>query len=216
MIQDFKKILFRCSSLGYIMTEPRSKSEIISETTKSHLLEKFIEIKYGRKKDIMNKYIAKGLAVEEDAITLYSRFRGKFFKKNSERLENEFITGEPDLFEGETIRTATHIIDTKCSWDIFTFIKTFHEKLNKNYYWQAMGYMALTGATSATIAYCLIDTPEVMIMDEQRRLMWKMNVSESDNNFISACDKIEKNMKYNDIPIHERINEIKINREREL
>ena len=44
-------ILFRCSSFGYIMTEPRSKSETLSETTKTHLVEKFVSTKYGRETD---------------------------------------------------------------------------------------------------------------------------------------------------------------------
>jgi len=64
------------------MVEPRSKNELLSETTKKYLREVMIYEKYGRKKDISNKYIEKGLAVEEDAITLYSRFTKVFYKKN--------------------------------------------------------------------------------------------------------------------------------------
>lgn len=131
------------------MVEPRSKNELLSETTKKYLREVMIYEKYGRKKDISNKYIEKGLAVEEDAITLYSRFTKVFYKKNEKQLKNEQITGTPDLYEGDNIESASLILDIKSSWDIFTFFNSKLDALNKDYYWQLQGYMALTGATKA-------------------------------------------------------------------
>lgn len=64
----------RCSSIGYIMTEPRSGNGL-SETTKTHLVDLYVANKYGRNTDTFNKYVQKGLAVEEDSITLYSRVK---------------------------------------------------------------------------------------------------------------------------------------------
>lgn len=207
-------IKFRCSSLGYIMTEPRSKSELLSETTKTHLVDKFVSVKYGRETDIQNKYISKGLAVEEDSITLYSRVTKQFFKKNELTLDNEFISGTPDLFTGSSIRNADLIIDIKSSWDIFTFFRTTQDKLNKMYYWQLQGYMALTGAKSARLVYCLVNTPEPLIYDEKNKLKWKMGVinPDTDENFIAACDELDKVMKYDDVPMNERVNEITVER----
>lgn len=207
-------IKFRCSSLGYIMTEPRSKSELLSETTKTHLVDKFVSAKYGRETDIQNKYISKGLAVEEDSITLYSRVTKQFFKKNELTLDNEFISGTPDLFTGSIIHEADTIIDIKSSWDIFTFFRTTQDKLNKMYYWQLQGYMALTGAKSSRLVYCLVNTPEPLIYDEKNKLKWKMGVinPETDENFQKACDELDKVMKYDDVPMEERFNEITIER----
>ena len=56
----------RCSKLGAIMTNPRSKTEILSETTKTYLIEWILEKKYGRKKEFSNKYLEKGLTTEQD------------------------------------------------------------------------------------------------------------------------------------------------------
>jgi len=193
------------------MTEARSKQEVLSETCITHLVDVYIAEKYQRNTDINNKYIEKGLQVEEDSITLYSRVKKVFFKKNEAHLNNEFIKGTPDLYKGETINTATEIIDIKSAWDIYTFFRAKHKSPKKLYYWQLQGYMALTGAKIATLAYCLIDTPPALIYDEKRRLMWKMNIlSENDPDYIAACEEIDRAMTYPDIPLHERMFEIEI------
>lgn len=208
------EIRFRCSSLGYIMTDGRSKNGELSETCKTHLVDVFVSAKYKRQTDIFTKFTTKGLMVEEDSITLYSRVRKTFFKKNPDRLDNEFISGHPDLYEGESIVTASKIIDIKSSWDIYTFFRSANpDKLNKNYYWQLQGYMALTGAKTSTLAYCLVNTPEVLINDEKRKLLWRMNAGTEENEtYKAACEELDKLMIYDDIPLSERLIELTIER----
>lgn len=205
-------IKFRCSSLSYLMTEPQKKSETLSETTKTHLVDVFVSKVYGRKTEIHNKYTIKGLMVEEDSITLYSRVKKVFFKKNEDRIENDFICGTPDLFVGSEITKAEEIVDVKSSWDIFTFFRTTADKLNKNYYWQMQGYMALTGAKKATLAYCLVNTPDVLIQDQKRRLMYNMGLIDENQDFVDACAEIDRLSVYDDIPMVERVNQIVIER----
>lgn len=211
---NFDNFLFRASSTGYLMTESRSKTDPISETTKTHLIDCYISAIYGRREDISNKYIQKGLQVEEDSITLYSRHKKTYYKKNESRLSNNWIMGTPDLFEGETIETASHIIDIKSSWDIYTFFRNLSKDMNKAYYWQLQSYMDLTGAKSATLAYCLVNTPEIMIEDEKRKLAWKMGIIDPSGNseYEDACAEIERSMIFDDIPINERVIEFKIER----
>ena len=210
---DFSKTLFRCSSLGHIMTESRSKTELLSETTKTHLIDVYVANRYGRQEDIQNKYVEKGLAVEEDSITLYSRIKEEFFKKNEDHLSNKWIKGTPDLYVGVSIQEADQIVDIKSSWDIYTFMRTLTKDVNKMYYWQLQGYMDLTGAKSAKLAYCLVDTPIQLIADEKRRLMWKMGVATEENPlFIEACEELDKSMTFGDIPLNERLIEFTINR----
>lgn len=208
------EILFRCSSLGYIMTESRSKSEPLSETAKTHCIDVMVSERYGRHTDIDNKYIRKGLAVEEDSITLYSRVKKIYFSKNEMHLLNGYIKGTPDLYIGEAINKADVIIDIKSSWDIFTYFRAIQpERINAKYYWQLQGYMALTGASEARVAYCLVNTPDAILSDEKRRLMWKMNVlSDTDETYEEACREIDKLGTYNDIPMAERVSEITIQR----
>ena len=244
-MDNANEILFRCSSLGHIMTEERGAgltenqaNEIkelearpkrtdkqqekldyliakrdappqLSDTCITHLADVFVSAKYKRNTDIENKFTKKGLMVEEDSLTLYSRYKKRMFTKNEDWLKNEFISGTPDVIK-------EHILDIKSSWDIFTFFRTNIKKLNKNYYWQMQGYMALTGAKSATLAYCLTDTPDVLIQDVKRKLLWKMGVAtELDQDYLDACAEIDKLSLYNDIPLEERVIEIEIERNEE-
>lgn len=210
---DFNNHLFRCSSLGHIMTGARDKSDPLGESCKTHLVDVFVSQKYGRQTEIINKYVEKGLAVEEDSITLYSRINKTMFFKNDQRLTNSYIQGEPDLFIGKEIRRSHTIIDVKSSWDLFTFNRVRTKPLNKLYYWQGQGYMALTGARNYRVAYCLINTPEIMIQDEVRKMMWKMAVTTEDNPiFQEGREELEKSMRYDDIPMNERIIEFNFER----
>jgi len=207
---NFDNLQIRCSSLGHLMVEPKSAADKaagnLSETAKAHLIDIYVSNKYGRQTDINNKYIDKGLMVEEDGITLYSRFSKTFFKKNESMLSNDFIKGTPDLYTGESIAKADTVIDIKCSWDIFTFYRTYTKEINNLYYWQLQGYMLLTGALSAKLVYCLIDTPEILIDDEKRKLMYKMGAATTEMPlFIEACNMLDVSMTFKDIPMKERV-----------
>ncbi len=197
-----KPILFRCSGLGEIMN---TKDEII-EGTKTAIT-KVIAKHLGREDDIYSKYMDKGTTVEEDSITLYSKVSRKMFRKNEERLTNDYISGTPDIYLGESIEKADHVIDIKSSWDLFTFLKAKTQDVKKNYYWQLQGYMALTGAKSATLAYCLVNTPDHLIYDEKRKLAYKMGLIDEMESpvFIEACKQIELNTTFDDIPEKQRV-----------
>lgn len=195
------------SQLGRIMTGSRDKTDPLGETCKAYLMEAYIEEVFGREKEISNKYFEKGLAQEEDGITLYSRVTKKFLRKNKERIENEWVTGTPDLIDGDTV------VDIKCSWDIYTFFSNIYKPMNKNYGWQLSAYCDLLGIKKARLVYCLVDTPEHLIEDEKRKLMWRMGVIDPDANplYVEACEKIDKAMRFDDIPIDLRYIEFEIN-----
>jgi hypothetical protein len=201
---DFTKTLIRSSSLGYLMTEPASKSDkeagLLSKTAQKHLLEVYIAEKYGRRKDIQTKQMKKGIQVEDESIKLLSKFMGKDFTKNEERFTNGYITGLPDII------TDDCIIDIKSSYDIWTFLGNLPDKLDSLYYWQMMCYMWLTGKTKAKITYCLSNTPFGMIEQEKKSLFYKMDViSEESPEFIKESLKLEFNMTFDDMPIKERV-----------
>lgn len=164
------KILFRCSSLGHIMTEPKTKADKeagnLSESCKTHLVDVFVSANYNRHTEIESKFLKKGNAAEENSITLYSMLNKKYFEKNEVRLSNHFISGTPDLFRGKQIDAADEIIDTKTSWDVYTFFRAKHKDLADQYHWQMQGYMALSGAKKATVAYCLVNTPYHLVSNE--------------------------------------------------
>lgn len=214
MFNDYK---FHPSSLGLIMTDAKIKGDVLGETAKSHLLECYVTKKYGRSKDITNKFIEKGLLAEEDSIDLYTLVKDKLFIKNEELLQNDWFIGTPDLFEGETILTASVIIDLKTSWDIFTFFQSMHKAIDKKYFWQLQAYMDLTGAKQARLVYCLVNTPFKLIEDEKKKLLWTMGIidPETDQAYLDACIRVDKNSNYDDIPIEEKYIEFIIDRDQE-
>ena len=209
----FDNYLFHPSQLGLIMTESRTK-DLFGETCKKHLMECWVNMKYGRTRNFSTKFMEKGTLAEEDSIDLYSIVKGKYFEKNKEQISNAYFVGMPDLFEGDGILKATKIIDIKTSWDIFTFYETLIKGINKIYYWQLQAYMDLTGATTASLAYCLVNTPFKLLEDEKRKMMWKMGVidEEADEAYQMACAEIEKNGIFDDIPHKDRLIEFVIER----
>lgn len=145
----------RASSAGKIMTNPRNKTELISETTKSYIYDCLKEQIYGYKKEISNKYISKGLSLEDEAIDKAIELLDlPFTLKNEESYENEFFKGTPDLIIKDTV------FDIKCSWDEFTFPLFENEIPTKDYYYQLQVYMNLLGLKKAVLVYVLLDSPE--------------------------------------------------------
>lgn len=206
---DFSKVVIRASALGLIMTEPKLKADKdagnLSETSKGYLRKVYKEVKWGRVSDIQNKYVSKGRMVEEDSITLISSLDKKFYIKNTERLTNDYFTGEPDVFEGESILQATKLIDIKSSWNADTFLSTIGETIEKIYWWQGQCYMDLTGCSEYEVAYCLVDTPQHIINQEKRKLFYEMDVAtEESPEYLAACAELETNMTFSDIPPNER------------
>jgi hypothetical protein len=66
--------------------------------------------------------------------------------------------------------------------------------------------MDLTGANVAKLAYCLVNTPVHLVEDAKRKLAWKMGVIDTYNNeeYLTACQKLELNAYYDDIPEDKR------------
>jgi hypothetical protein len=208
---NWNETLIRASSVGYLMTEPVTKADkeagILSKTAQKHLIEVYIAEKYGRKRDIQTKQMKKGIEAEQDSIDLLSMYLKLPFSKNEERFKNDFITGLPDIINGDTI------IDIKSSYDLWTFLGNIPDKLDNLYYWQMQSYMWLTSTRSATIAYCLVNTPESIIEQEKYYLLKKMDViSEESPEFIKEAMKLEFNMTFDDISINERILTFNVNR----
>jgi len=206
---DFSNQLIRCSALGKVMTDSRKKGEM-GETCKSYLKELYRESEYGIRKEVVSKYIDKGLMVEDSAIALYSTKYDGFYTKNDEWFKNEFISGTPDIV------SENEVIDIKSSWNLFT-MPFKDEEINKGYYYQLMGYMALTGLKKAKLAYCLIDTPPQLVQDEKRRLSWQMGcIDDMSPEYLEACAEIDKSHDFSHIPMEERIVEFDIERDEEV
>lgn len=158
------ELLIRCSSLGKIMGEPRSKADgVLSVAAKTYLRELAAQEILGIDFVVQSRQFDKGTACEGDAIELVNRVRGLSLAKNTERRSNGFISGECDLFDATTREGR----DTKCAWSAATFPITVSDisggALAGLYEWQARGYMMLWDASRWHIDYVLLDTPPELI-----------------------------------------------------
>tara|TARA_R100001460_G_scaffold40487_1_gene75698 strand:- start:6944 stop:7633 length:690 start_codon:yes stop_codon:yes gene_type:complete len=187
----------RCSALGKIMTNSRSKSETLSKTCKSYLQELAIEEVYGIKKEFSSRYTDKGNEVESDAIDLAAEVLDLgFLDKNDNNLNNDYITGTPD------VNTNDILLDIKSSYDGTTFPWFDEEIPNKSYYYQLMGYMELTSKPQSYLVYCLMNTPFQIVEDEIRRAHWQHHLIE-ENDELRA--EVEAKHNFDHIPKKLRI-----------
>jgi hypothetical protein len=149
---------FRASSLGKLMTSSRTKGEALSQTAKSYIIQKAKEDFFEYRSELNSKYITKGLSQEQDSINLLNLVRLEDYKKNEERVENEWLTGCCDII------TDTSIIDIKTSWSLDTFPATTYElKDLSDYEWQGRAYMWLYDMPSFELCYVMVTTaPEIM------------------------------------------------------
>lgn len=155
-----REILIRCSSLGKIMTEPRTKAEgILSVGAKTYIRELAQQEILGVDFEFFSKETQKGIEVEDESIALLNRVRGLSLVKNTERKTNGLISGECDLYDAE--RKRGH--DLKSSWSAKTFPGWVVDCEDRLYEWQMRGYMWLWDSDEWEVNYALVDTPERLI-----------------------------------------------------
>lgn len=218
---DWSKIKFRASSWGNLMTEPRDKTSKdkgeLSITCQKELIKIYNLEKYGRKKDIVNKQMTKGILVEPESISLFGKVEGKEFIKNEEQISNEWFTGHPDIYIGEDIRKSKEVHDIKSSWELDTFMPKLIEEVDKGYNFQLQVYFDLTGAEMGSVAYCLVNAPDMVIQNEMKSLLFNMNViSEESPEYRLAAAELLNNMVFDDIDYRERVIKQIVYRDNEL
>jgi len=167
---------WRASQIGKLMTTSRSKTDALSQTAKSYINQIAKENFYGYSTELSSKYLDKGINQELESINLLNAVRFTDHKKNTLRLENDFITGECDIITNESI------IDIKTSWSLDTFPELPEDIDAKEYEWQGRAYMMLYNRFEFELVYCLVST-------------WDEFLSEWDNKMIHKVDHIEPHLR---------------------
>ncbi len=204
-------MLERIKTLKVKIAEMEATKDVepLSPGAKSHLKKVYGYFKYGKwcaSADKGTKYTNKGTIAESDSIALLSRLRGMPYIKNEERVQNDYLTGIPDVFVGESIYKAQYIIDVKSSWDIESYLVNLGKPLYGKYWWQIQGYLAITGATVGEVAYCLVNTPQSLINNEIYRLKERMDVvTDEDPAFKAKESELINNLTFDDIPEKDRV-----------
>lgn len=166
----------------------------LSETCKTYLKKWVIEQITKKRVGFKSKQTDKGNAVEDDAITYASIYIPEmgFSIKNEKHFRNEWINGTPDVIE------QNFLPDIKSSYTHLTFPLFDNELPEKDYYWQVMGYMALTGIKKGAVLYVLMNMPEDMIEREARYQLGQMFT-------VDDYEAFAANYRYDDLPEWMRI-----------
>lgn len=197
----------RCSAIGKLMSTPRTKGEILSETAKTYIQDLFKEKELGIAREFWSRYTDKGIQMEDEAIDFAGQVLGwDFVVKNEQGYENDYITGTPDVI------TKYLLADIKCSWDGTTFPLFDTELKNKDYYWQLQGYMWLTALEQAELVYCLMDTPHQIVEDEVRRAHWKAGLIDED---LDLREAVQSQHTFDHLPNNLRVKRFIIRKDEE-
>jgi hypothetical protein len=142
------------SSLGKLMTTPKSKGENLSQGAKTYIRQVAKQDYFGYRVELDNKYINKGKDQEQDSIDLLNAVRFSNYKKNDVRLDDEYMTGECDILADD------RVIDIKTSWNLETWPATPGEAHDNDYEWQGRAYLMLYEREIFELVFCLVTTKD--------------------------------------------------------
>ena len=142
------------SSLGKLMTTPKSKTENLSQGAKTYIRQVAKQDFFGYRVELDNKYINKGKDQEQDSIDLLNAVRFTKYHKNIFRLEDEYLTGECDILADD------RVIDIKTSWNLETWPATPGEAHDNDYEWQGRAYLMLYEREIFELVFCLVTTKD--------------------------------------------------------
>jgi hypothetical protein len=197
-----------------IQKRENSKTIVLGEVAIGYLMEVYAwetVKKCSVSKELDVDFIRKGKMGEKEGLELLSYCENHFYEKNTERISNDFLSGEPDTFKGKSIMEAEVIPDIKIIWDYPGFLKKINKPADLDYRMQLAGYADISGASEAFVANCLIDTPEVIRNDYKRKLFYKGEyTSEESPDFLAAWAPLERSMIFKDIPVLQRFNKVPV------
>jgi hypothetical protein len=180
----------------------------LSPGCKSFLAKLYAAEKYGKWstfRDKGNKYTAKGKLAEQESINLISHLDSMNYVKNEVRIDNDWVSGVPDIIIGNSAASIRKIIDVKTPYDIETFIENLGKPLKVQYWWQVQTYIWLTDAEIGEVSFCLVNTPEYVLNGEKRRLFDRVgSVTEEDPQYKLEERQLIKNLTFDDMPMADR------------
>lgn len=144
----------------------------LSAGAKTYLTALAKQFLYSYNKVVETKYMDKGLALEQEAIDFINIVRFERYRKNTERRESEFLTGECDIYVPD-VKT----IDIKVSWSLDTFPALSADAHDALYEWQGRSYMKLWDVPEHEVVHVMLDTPESLIRYDQPELHQVAHIS---------------------------------------
>lgn len=168
-------------------------------------------MKYGKQYQINPakpaSQMIRGTKSEKASLELVKRVTGKQFYRNKSILRNEFLKGQLDAIDGETLNESNMVADIKSCYSHFDFMKKIlSEEAIRADNFQMQGYLALTGKDYGEVYYCLADFTEQDIEMARKQLM---DILCPDgfvtDYFLEEWDQIYRSMMFQHVPDEERV-----------
>jgi hypothetical protein len=204
-----------------LRAQKKASENTLSKTAISYLIEEvFIYHKYGERirpgGESLNESVTrimKGTLAELSAIDLLSEYDGIKYRKNSKKFRNKWVSGYPDILHKKRLGDRK-VTDIKSSWDLYTFMDNLPKNislLNKS---QVQGYIGLTKADVGEVCHVLVSSPDELIEKQIGKLRYK-NVFATREELDLAIELTRKSMKFDDIPMEQRIIRFSVSRDEE-
>jgi len=204
--KDFK---VHCSSIGAILSEPRSKKEGLGKTCLK-VVHDWIKSQpefYGSVKGFKSKYTDKGNYCEAESIEFASSYFGwGMVQKNEETKENDYLIGTADIVLSASVE------DIKNSWSQDTFPLFGTDIPIDGYGWQGQGYLELWDKPQFGLVYTLMDAPEFLVEREARKKMYDLGMTDLE---AELYDEVKSSMTYSHLRNELRIKRYFVDRDRE-
>ena len=209
--RDGKLLGKKGNVLGFSPTQKEKLKELedkrdapfeLGGTAKSLVKEMWLQLNYQFYEEVYTKEMMKGHLCEQDSIGLVSRVHPEpvFRKKNSLKYNNGFVAGTPDICLTDEL---DRIEDVKTPWSIKTYFAV--DSYPEIYKGQGQSYMWLTGARHFKLYYCLVNTPAVLLAQEEKSLFWKFGGNENNPYFLKLSEQLHRNHTYDHIPEDQRV-----------
>jgi hypothetical protein len=195
--------------------EENGKKVILSDTCIEYLMIEYAWLAQGMipvgKESLDLLTINKGKRGEPEAASMLIRLDKLPYKTHKERISNDYISGEIDLYLGDHVMEAEQIDDIKNSWDYPTFLKKINNGLENGQETQVQGYEDITGARKGNIVNALISCSPFEIEEMRWKLTRKLGAATPESpEVIDEWPIWYRSMVFDHIPIHKRIHKIPI------
>lgn len=197
-----------------VQNRENSTKIILSDTCIGYLMDVYAwetggRIRVGKELDI--EYLQRGKMVEQECIDLLSFVENTIYEKNKERIYNDFLSGEPDIFVGKEIYASSKVTDIKSCQDHPTFLCKVNTGLENGQTEQLQGYGDITGAQDLEVANCLVNLPEIQVMDKKYKLVRKLGCATDESpEFKEVWPGLYRSMVFDDIPPALRVYKLKV------
>jgi hypothetical protein len=162
------KPLTENQKVAYSLLMTKKLNPELPLTAQTELRAAWRSAKYNRGFQFTNKYVQKGLAQEEEAITVLSNtLERPLFKWKKGRIFGKYLQGMPDVVEHEAG------FDTKCAWNLRTFPFP-GDDLESDYEWQNQAYMKLCDKEVWYTAKVLVNTTERLLYNEKMKWFYQL------------------------------------------